>query len=711
MKNYFKWLLLYLLFTLPTTLTFANPNGNDVIPGEIRADATFEHIGVVWWIDGDDDLDSSFFIEYRQLGETAWNRGAPGMRAYPTIYVQDGPLGLNYWGASALFLEPDTTYEIRLNLGDPDGGGDSRVITATTRTPLTPDGYGRQLFVVPGSGGGDGSPGNPFQGLQTAADAAMPGDTFHVSSGTYNPFQVLISGEPNHPLLFRGPADRSAIIDGGGTDRGVVTIGEYNQTISHVYLENLTIQNGHWGIDAQHSQDIYIHHNLIQDVDDGVTNRRGNAIEGNQVVCDNIVLGRTTWPGSGIPSERGIDLRGSGNVVCHNQVQYFGDCVSIQPFTGPSYGNDVYGNDVSYCVDDGIEVDYNQANVRVWRNRAMNSRMGVSVQPIRGGPAYIFRNEFFNLESVPIKMHNHTTGFYVVHNTGAKHGDGYGDNGAMWRNVVLRNNLFLGTRYAFEFTTQPDEGFRDFDYNAWGTTREIGPGGPYFKWNNVRYDTIADLPFGVEDHGLDGAFSHVHNAVLPANWNVAAEPGSRDLTLVTSSPEIDSGVNMDNLNTPFVFDGQPDIGAFEFGEPLPIYGPRAQTPDLNMSAKRVNDASPSFTQVITYTITLQNLGAPLTDTIQLTDTLPGGLTYVPGSLSASQGSTDESAAPTLKWTGTIQWLSPISIRYAATVSVGTIQVITNSAWIDAGTAGSFSRSATLIANGHKFTLPAIFSGN
>ena len=117
-------------------------------------------------------------------------------------------------------------------------------------------------------------------------------------------------------------------------------------------------------------------------------------------------------------------------MVAYNRVHYFGDCISVNPFTGPSYGNDVVGNDVSYCVDDGIEIDANQANVRAWRNRVMNSRMGVSVQPIRGGPAYIFRNEFFNLESDPIKMHNDTTGFWVVHNTAAMNGNAQSDDGS-----------------------------------------------------------------------------------------------------------------------------------------------------------------------------------------------------------------------------------------------------------------------------------------
>jgi hypothetical protein len=481
----------------------------------------------------------------------------------------------NGWAASALFLESGKTYELRLTLTDPDGGSATQTVTAITRTELQPDPAGRQLYVIPGSGGGDGSIGNPFQGLQTAADNAQPGDIFHVAAGTYAPFQLLTSGTPGHPIVFQGPGNGSAIVDGNGTNRGIVTLGEYNQTIAYVIIEELIIQNGLWGIDAQNSHDIVIRRNVIRDVDFGIYNRRANALEGNQTICDNVITGRTTWPGSGIPPERGIDLRGYGNVVCHNTVQNFGDCISVQPFTGSSFGNDIYGNDSSYCVDDGIEIDSNQANVRVWRNRVMNARMGVSVQPIRGGPAYIFRNEFFNLESTPIKMHNQTTGFYVMHNTGAKHGNGHGDNGAMWRNAVFRNNLFLGTEYAFEFTTVADEGFRDFDYNAWGTTRASVP---YFKWDNIRYDTLADLPSGVEDHGVEAAFGHLMNATLPAAWDQPAAPGSRDLRLVAGVPEINAGTNISNLNDAFLLSGAPDMGAFEYGQPLPQYGPR--TPQI-----------------------------------------------------------------------------------------------------------------------------------
>ncbi|MBI5567767.1 MAG: right-handed parallel beta-helix repeat-containing protein, partial [Chloroflexi bacterium] len=495
---------------------------NAIVPGALRADATYEHIGVRWSISGDDDHDSSLTLEFRRSGESVWRPGAPAMRAYPTIIVDGQPLGLNYWAASALFLQPGQTYELRLTLHDPDGGDQVQTISVATRRELQPNPAGQQRYVVPGSGGGDGTPGNPFKGLQAAANAAQPGDVFHVAAGTYSPFQLLASGTADNPIVFQDTTTGSAVVDGNGTDRGVITLGEYNQSIGYVIVEGLIVQNGAWGIDAQRSHDIVIRRNTLQNVDDGILNRRDGGTEYNQTIADNVIIGRLAWPGTGIPSEEGIDLRGTGNVVAHNTLRYFSDCISVVPQTGPSYSNDVFGNDVAYCVDDGLEIDYNQSNTRVWRNRVMNSRMGVSVQPIQGGPAYIFRNEFFNLESNPIKMHNDTTGYFVVHNTGAKLGNGQGDDGAQWRNVVFRNNLFLGTRYAFEFTTAPDEGFRDFDYNAWGTTHAAGsPSDPDFKWNNVRYSRLPNLQaIGVETHGITATFGHLNNATLPATWNV-----------------------------------------------------------------------------------------------------------------------------------------------------------------------------------------------
>jgi hypothetical protein len=545
-------------------------DGAAIVPGSIRVDATFDSLGVRWTVSGDVDLDSSLQLEFREAGSSTWRRAAPAVRAYPTLPVDGSPLGLDYWAASAVALQSGTTYELRATISDPDGGGATEVVSGTTRARLEPSPTTKH--VAPGSGGGSGTVADPYRGLQAAADASAPGDTFLVAAGEYRPFQLVNSGSVDLPISF--VAEGPAIIDGAGTDRGIVTIGEYDRQTSQVIVSGFVIQNGRWGVDAQNTSDIDIAGNTIRDVDYGIVNRRDGGTETNQTVCDNSITGRTPWPGTGIPSERGVDLRGSGNVVCHNIVRYFGDCISVQPSTGVSYGNDVYGNDVAFCVDDGIEIDYNQSNARVWRNRVTNARMGVSVQPIAGGPAYIYRNEFFNLESVPIKMHNETTGFLVVHNTGVKVGDGHGDNGAMWRNATFRNNVFLGTRYAFEFTTVRDEGYRDLDYDAWGTSRAIDPGGPWFKWENVRYDRIDDLPSGVEDHGVEIGFGDLVGATLPTDWDVAVSPGSADLRPAAASPILDGGTPIDNLNDGITIVGNPDMGAFEYGFMLPSYGPR-----------------------------------------------------------------------------------------------------------------------------------------
>ena len=312
------------IILIGTQFVNAAPN-SAIVPGAIRTDASFNHIGAVWEVSGDTNQNSQMSLEFRKQGASTWQDGAMAMRAYPTLIVNGSALNKNYWAASAMFLEEDTTYELRLSITDPDGGNQTQTVSATTRSWPQPDAAGRQLYVVPGNGGGDGSLGNPFKGLQAAANAAQAGDWFHVAAGNYSAFELTADGTDGHPIAFVGPEDKTAVIDGGNTNRGVVTLASSN----HVILQGFTIQNGYWGIDAQHTQNIYIHHNTIQDVGFGIYNRRQSGLELNQTVCDNVLTGRTTWPNTGIPSERGIDLRGTGNVVCHNTVRNFGDCISV----------------------------------------------------------------------------------------------------------------------------------------------------------------------------------------------------------------------------------------------------------------------------------------------------------------------------------------------------------------------------------------------
>jgi uncharacterized repeat protein (TIGR01451 family) len=279
----------------------------------------------------------------------------------------------------------------------------------------------------------------------------------------------------------------------------------------------------------------------------------------------------------------------------------------------------------------------------------------------------------------------------------------------MWRNATFRDNLFLGTRYAFEFTTVPDEGFRDFDYDAWGTTHAAGsPSDPDFKWNNVRYSRLSNLQaVGVEVHGITALFTHVVNAALPASWDVAVPPGSRDLRLQAGVPEINAGIGVLNLDDPFVTDGLPDMGAFEYGQPQPVYGPRPYLPDLSLSTKRVNRPTPGFNETITYTIALHNGGALLTDALHVTDVVPIGLAYVSGSLTGTAGLVDASAAPLLRWSGTLSATPYVTLTYRALVTETLTRLITNVAQVDAGSAGALSLSTAIVTNGQAIYLPVI----
>jgi uncharacterized repeat protein (TIGR01451 family) len=134
--------------------------------------------------------------------------------------------------------------------------------------------------------------------------------------------------------------------------------------------------------------------------------------------------------------------------------------------------------------------------------------------------------------------------------------------------------------------------------------------------------------------------------------------------------------------------------------------------DLSASTKTAIPPVPRSGQVVTYTITIRNSGGLLTQTSRLTDTVPAGLTYVPSTLTATLGSPDESAAPSLRWSGVISDASKVIVTYAVTVSVPTsaIQPIHNTVTINVEPVGVLTRTATVIANGQAVYLPTILKG-
>jgi uncharacterized repeat protein (TIGR01451 family) len=131
-------------------------------------------------------------------------------------------------------------------------------------------------------------------------------------------------------------------------------------------------------------------------------------------------------------------------------------------------------------------------------------------------------------------------------------------------------------------------------------------------------------------------------------------------------------------------------------------------PDLSSSAKGVSQAAAEAGDRLTYTVALRNTGGPFTHTVRITDTIPTGLSYLPGSFTATTGSIDDSSAPTLKWSGAMSATPGITLTYVVTVSMPDPAAITNDAIVDPGSGSPFTRSITIVVNGLKVYLPLIF---
>lgn len=119
------------------------------------------------------------------------------------------------------------------------------------------------------------------------------------------------------------------------------------------------------------------------------------------------------------------------------------------------------------------------------------------------------------------------------------------------------------------------------------------------------------------------------------------------------------------------------------------------------SQKTPSQETATLGQAITYTIAIQNLAAPLTATVHLSDDVPPGLAYVPGSLSATSGDSSDAQAPLLRWSGVLTPTPVVTVTYAVTVTHGDSgtavfpQRITNTARIAAPGYQALTRTATI----------------
>ena len=116
--------------------------------------------------------------------------------------------------------------------------------------------------------------------------------------------------------------------------------------------------------------------------------------------------------------------------------------------------------------------------------------MGISFQPIYGGPAYAFRNVVYNCQHGPFKLHNTPWGAVMIHNTVVKFGMPWelDDWKIPCTTPVAKQPADWDARARHELRTADDR-LRFRDYDGFGGYS----GDVFLKWNKLWYKTIEDV--------------------------------------------------------------------------------------------------------------------------------------------------------------------------------------------------------------------------
>ncbi|WP_211485412.1 right-handed parallel beta-helix repeat-containing protein [Corallococcus exiguus] len=520
---------------------------------------TLHHLTVEWAFSGDANANGVVTVRYRASGTSAWREALPLRRV--AAGSNEGFSWTSRHSGSVFDLQPGTTYELELTLTDPDGGSTTRTTTVTTRPVPVPMAGAPVKAVTPGT-------------FASVAASAQPGDVLQLGAGTYAGFDWSRSGTEGKPIVIRGTA-------------GVVINGAINLFAqSHVHMEGLTVNgrirfNGSKHIAIQRCA---INASSAHGGDGIVTFTRAE----NAYIADNVVTGLTQWTeaslgASGDNLGEGIAVNGPGHVILHNRVTGFRDGISLMEDEEAvdQFSIDILNNDLTGNADDGIEADFCFHNCRIVRNRLTNNFIAVSSQPGLGGPTYFVRNAIYNAVHVAFKLYRGSTGDVLLHNTVVKHGDAFGIYaGRPVAHLYARNNLFLGgtggtfngySSGAGRVLHVPDleVASSSLDYDGVGSTTDTVTG----RLGATSFTSLQTLRTGTsEQHAVQVDLTAFATPVAypAAPLTLYAKP---DLRIRADSAAANAGQALPNINEGFTGPA-PDLGAFEAGADLPVYGPR-----------------------------------------------------------------------------------------------------------------------------------------
>jgi hypothetical protein len=457
----------------------------------------------------------------------------------------------------------------------------------------------------------------------------QPGDTILVHAGLYkedryryaNQLGLLFdgtyrfrqNGTAEKPIAIVAAGDGEVIFDGGGNHVLFDVMAS-----DYLYFEGFTIRNTEVAFQAGYKDlagavGLTVKKCRLENIGRGIyTDWSGSK---DFYIADNFFIGKShperlegwigrIWQGTpGYPtpviSELAVKVYGSGHTIAYNYVANFHDGIDHATYGEPD-GNpepirermpvsiDIYNNDITNVDDNCIEADGAVHNIRILRNRCFNqAHRSLSTQPVLGGPAYFIRNIVYHApEGGSVKFTANSAGVLVYHNTFTSEVLSMGQAS----NLHYRNNLILGQGAAPEvFSMDTATNYSSSDYNGFRPNPDADVS---FIWRSPPFEMAVDFAGERIDRRFQSLAEYseatgqdLHSVLLDYDIfeDVSAltteNPGrlydaeDLDFRLRAGSNAIDAGMILPNVN-----DGcrgrMPDLGAYEFGEAIPHYGPR-----------------------------------------------------------------------------------------------------------------------------------------
>jgi hypothetical protein len=353
---------------------------------------TLINLGFEWFVDGDDNRNASVAVSYRREGTTTWAEALPLLRLQGERVAQGKQLDVtspNMFAGSVLDLEPDTAYDVRFQVSDPDGvtGARTRIVRVRTRAEPTPAADGRTFHVYPPNF--KGAKQEPsFEGLMCAYNLTCagtdwatagrprvrPGDTILVHAGLYKynrleytndaavnrtvpldgTYYLTADGTAERPIAIKGAGDGEVIFDGAG-NFALFDV----KAADYTYFEGITFRNSDMAIWAGTqfaigAKGLTVKHCRFENVAAGIfTNYSGSS---NFYIADNWFIGRDDpghvigWNGAfwqpfnGVEGQKfppvmasyvAVKVYGPGHVIAYNYVANFHDGIDIETYGNP----------------------------------------------------------------------------------------------------------------------------------------------------------------------------------------------------------------------------------------------------------------------------------------------------------------------------------------------------------------------------------------